>query len=226
MSLVITDIPEQFVRILNYGRTFIRSYRRYLVTHIRNPVRILNYNFLRFLISQIREFLKHLLRRMKVEWCLIVCILEAFTRHKDSSVYLILRIQEVNVTGGYHRLIEYFAKFHYSPVHILNILNGIDILMLIRQDHEHVVAHRLNLKIIIEVYKSCYLSLVCTVQQFIIEFTRLTGRTQDESLAILNKETLGHTGLTSSHIEEMRHRYKLVQIHPAHIILGKNNSVV
>ena len=178
MCFVVTDCRQGLVGIINDRRTFIRSYRRDTLNHVINLICIRYNYFLCKITAQILELRKHLIRRPEIKRRLSVCIMETFSCHHDPSIYLILRIKEMHITGCNNRLAKLLAKITDLPVHILQIFHGLNGCFLIVKQ-EHIISDRLNLIIIIEITKSCNLILALAIQNCTVEFTRLTGRSYD-----------------------------------------------
>ena len=152
MSFVVTDLPEHTVGIFDHRGAFSFMDRRNLLYHIRNLIGVGNDDFFCLFSSQISKFLQHFLCSPQIQRRLLVCIVKAFSCHNDPPVYLVLRIQEVNVTGSYHRLIKGLSQLHDLPVDLLKIFLSLDIIPVRIPEHKGIVADRLDLQIIIEVY--------------------------------------------------------------------------
>ena len=152
MGLVVTDLPEHTVGIFDHRGAFSFMDRRDLLYHIRNLIGVGNDDFFCLFSSQISKFLQHFLCSPQIQRRLLVCIVKAFSCHNDPPVYLVLRIQEVNVTGSYHRLVKGLSQLHDLPVDLLKIFLSLDIIPVRIPEHKGIVADRLDLQIIIEVY--------------------------------------------------------------------------
>ena len=152
MSFVVTDLPEHTVGIFDHRGAFSFMDRRNLLYHIRNLIGVGNDDFFCLFSSQISKFLQHFLCSPQIQRRLLLCIVKAFSCHNDPPVYLVLRIQEVNVTGSYHRLIKGLSQLHDLPVDLLKIFLSLDIIPVRIPEHKGIVADRLDLQIIIEVY--------------------------------------------------------------------------
>ena len=119
MGAVVADISQHLVRIRNHRRTLIRPHRCDLLHPVRDHIGIVDYNLMSLGRSQIFEFLQHLFRSTKIQRCLFVRISESLSRHNNPPVYLILRIQEMHITGSHYRLPKLLAQTDNFPVNLL-----------------------------------------------------------------------------------------------------------
>ena len=92
MSFINAYLSECFIGILDYRRTFVRSDRRNLFTHISNHICIFNNYLICLFWTEIFKFLKHFICCLKVKRRLSVKIFKAAARLNNCSVYWILRI--------------------------------------------------------------------------------------------------------------------------------------
>ena len=99
------------------------------------------------LLSEIGKLVQHLARCAVIQPAVAVIIPEFHAGLQNLAVYLILRIHEVRVAGGNHRLAVLLAQCDHAPVQIAQSLIILDSAL---RDQEPVVADRLNFQIIIE----------------------------------------------------------------------------
>ena len=92
MSSIFTDCSKHLVRVLNERRTFIRSYRLNLLTHIHNLISVGYNNLVCLVASEIIALMKHFFSSMKIQRCLIIRIIKAFSCHDNSTIHFILWI--------------------------------------------------------------------------------------------------------------------------------------
>ncbi len=121
MRLVVADIPQQLIGIVDNGRAFVRAHGGNLLTHVGNLIRVLHHHFLGLLAAQVGKFFQHLLRSAQIQGRLVIRILKTLARHNNPAVHLVLRIQEMHVTGGYHWLVKVFAQPDNPPVKFLQL---------------------------------------------------------------------------------------------------------
>ena len=225
MRPVIADLCQRLIAVGNDWRTFIRPHGGNRLTHIRDHIRILHHDLICLVAAEIRELLQHFLRCMQEQGCLIVSVVKALSRHDDAPVYLILRVEEMNVTGCNDRLVELLAELDDPPVDLLYVLDGINAPDLLRGDHELIVPAGLYLKVIIEIYQSGNLHIALSVQKRTVKLSRLAGAAEDQPLPILHHKALRYPRMTVE-IGQMRLRNQAVQVDSPEIVLGKNDRVV
>jgi len=99
------------------------------------------------------------------------------------------------ITGSHYGLVELFSQLHDPAVDILDILYGIDRPDFLRSDHELIVATGLDLQVIIEFYQPGDLRIRLPIKQCPVQFSRLTGASQDQTFPVLHHQTLGNPGM-------------------------------
>ena len=224
VGLFITDITQGLIRIFDDRRTLIRANRRNPLNHIRDLICISDHDLPGLVASQVFKFRQHLLRRAKVEGRLIVRILKALSGHDDPAVHLVLRIQEMHVAGGHHRLVKLLAKRNDLFVQPDQIILGFKSGTLSPQ-HELIVSQRLNLQIIIEIHQPRNLFLRRGTHQSLIELSGLAGGTDDQSLPVLLKNAFRDSG-HSRKIIQMGPGNHAVKVHPSNLVFRQNNHMV
>ena len=150
VSPPVTDLPEHFIRVFDHRREFSRPDGADLLNGIADFPGIVDHDLPGGFLPQIIKFLQHFLRCPEEKRRLLIRILKFFSFHDNAAVNLILRIHEMNVTGGHHRFPELLSKlqdFFIKLLQILHGLNGRDFLIL---QHKCVISQRLNFQIIIE----------------------------------------------------------------------------
>ena len=152
MGFVVTDLPEHIVGIFDHRRTFSLVNGRNLLHHIRDLIGIGDHDLLGFFPAQIGKFLQHFFCGPQIQRRLLVRIVKALSCHNDPPVYLVFRIQKMNVAGSYHRFIKGLSQFYDLPVDLLKIFLCLDIVPVRIPEHKGIVADRLDLQIIIEIY--------------------------------------------------------------------------
>ncbi len=104
---------------LNMRRTFFRGNRADRFTQIRDPVCVGHNHFIGLFLSQIGKLLQHLLRRPEIQRRLIVRILVSLACLQYPSVYLILRVHKMDISGCCHRFSQLFPQSDDLPVDFL-----------------------------------------------------------------------------------------------------------
>ena len=224
MGLGVADFPEHFVRIRDDRRAFVGPHRGQGLDGVRDPVGVGDDHLFRFPAAQILEFLQHFLGGAQKQGCLIVRVLEALAGHDDPAVNLVLRVQEMHIAGGNHRLVELLAQRHDPPVVVPQILLGLGRRLVVPQ-HEHVVADGLDFQIIIKIHDPGNVFLGAVPHQRPEQLSGLAGRPQDQSLPVLHKQGFGDLGLPLE-IFQMRGGDQPVQIQPPRLVFRQNDGMV
>ena len=139
--------------MLDNRRTFIRAHRRNFFAHVCDLHGVCDHDLVCLLLTQIGKLFQHLLGRAQVKRRLIICILKAFTGHNNTAVHLILRIEKMYVAGRHDRLFVTLSELYDLPVQILQIFDRLAVLIVFPR-HEHIIADRLDLQIIIEFHQT------------------------------------------------------------------------
>ena len=111
-----------------------------------NLVGVGHADFKGFFLREIAELLQHIRRGAVEQRGLVVSILKAVACLQDRAVNAVLRLLEVNVTGGNHGDMQFFAQLDDGAVEVLDGFDGIHLPI---ADHELVVAKRLHFQIVI-----------------------------------------------------------------------------
>ena len=80
---------------------------------------------------------------------------------------------------------ELFSQPNDLPVHVLDILHGIDRTDLIAIDHKCIISQRLNLQIIIEIHDLRNGLIGFSIQECLIKLPGLAGTAHDQSFPVL-----------------------------------------
>ena len=138
------------------------------------------------------------------------------------AVNFILRVQEVDVPGGAHRLAQFLPQTDDIPVKVPQLLLGPDHPP---AEHEHIVADGLNLQIVVPGGDALQLLPVPAVGQRPEQLPRLTGGAQDEPLPAGVDERLGHDGVALE-VLQVGQGDQLVQVAQAGLVLGQHDQVL
>ena len=170
------------------------GYRAHLANHITYLVCVLNDDLVSLFLTEILEFLKHLLCGSEVKMDISVAILELHSREQNFSVYFILFVKEMRVAGRNYGLIVLFTESNDLSVQVAKSLVVSNRSLC---DKKSVIAYRLDLEIIVEVYDILDLSLGSALKNCSEKLARLAGRANDKSLAVLLKLGLWYSRLTA-----------------------------
>ena len=101
----------------------------------------------------------------------------------------------MHVAGSYHRLIILLSQRHNPFVHILDVLNGIDIPYPFLVNHELVVAGGLDFQIIIEIHDPGNIRIAPVVQKRTVQLASFTGASQYQPSLCASSRLFGILGL-------------------------------
>ena len=124
------------------------------------------------LLPQIGKLLEHLLRGFKVDGQGLVRILKALGGQQDMPVDLVLRVQEVDVPGGAHRLAHLLPQADDGAVEVPQLLLTFHDSL---AEHEHIVAQGLDLQVVVPGGDAFELIPVLSVHHRLEQLSRLTG---------------------------------------------------
>ena len=89
---------------------------------VGDAARIIDDHPMRFLFTQVGEFLQHLLRGLEVNGQGRISVGKLLAGQQDMAVYLVLRLLEVHITGGAHWLAQLPAQPDDSTVELPQLL--------------------------------------------------------------------------------------------------------
>ena len=124
------------------------------------------------------------------------------------AVDLVLRVQEMDVAGGAHRLVQRLAQGYDGAVEVLQLLLALHHTL---AQHEGIVAQRLNLQEIVPGGNALKLRKVFPLYNCLKQLSGLAGRADNESLPVLVDQALGHDGVAFE-VVQVRGRDELVEI--------------
>ena len=163
------------------------------LTHIRNHIGICDNHLIGLFFAQIGKFPEHLVGGAEIEGIILIRIVKALGGKENMPEYLILRVQEVNVTGGNHRLTQFLTQpddgsvvlpqFFHIPGHALG-------------QHEHIVGQGLDFQEIIERGNPPQLIVTLAVQNCLEQLAGFAGGTDNQPLPQSHQLRLGNSGNT------------------------------
>ena len=137
-------------------------------------------------------------------------------------VYLVLRVQEVNVPGGAHRLAQLLAQPDDGAVELpqLLLVSGLAV-----PEHEGVVAQGLDLQKVIKGGDALQLRPVPAVCHRLEQLSGLAGGAHDQPLPVLYQLVLGDQG-EAFQIFQVGHGDQLVEVFQSHLVFRDKNDVL
>ena len=189
---------------------------------VRDEIGIPHHHVVGGLLPQIGKFLQHLGGGLEVDGQGLVRVLKALGGQKDVAVDLVLRVQEVDVTGGAHRLAQLLPQGHDGPVEVPQLLLCADHPL---AEHEHIVAQGLDLQIIVPGGDALELLPVLAVRHRPEELARLAGGAQDQPLPVLVDDAFEHDGVTLE-VVQMSQGDELVQVTQTGLVPRQHDQVL
>ena len=211
-----------FLRILQSGREQFLGQQFKLLYLIGDQAGILNNHLIGFFLTQIAEFLQHFLSGFEINGQRFIGICKLLGGQQNVTVDLILRFLEMHIAGGANGFSQFLAQADDSTVKLLQILFRLHFSL---TDHELVVAQRLDLQKIVVIRNALQFIPVLMVLDSLEKFTSLTGRTHNDTLAVLVQQTLGDRCNTLE-ILQIGGRDHLIQILQTHLIASQQNDML
>ena len=131
----------------------------------------------------------------------------------------------MHITGSHYRLIKLLSQLNDLLIDLNQVFLRVDGIILLILDHKPVISQRLDLQIIIKIHQSCDLRLRCIPKQCLVKLTGLAGASNEQSIPVCFKYTLGNSWLMVK-IFDMGLAYQLVQIDPACFITHKDHGMI
>ena len=149
--------------------------------------------------------------------------LETLSGHqKDQTVGLVLGVEEVHVTGRTARFAQRIGQLQNRAVIVAQRLF---VLRDALGNHKPVVVDGLDFQIVVEIRNAFELLERFALDHRVKQLARLTGRTKNQSLAVLDKLGTRHQRTTVKMIEKTV-RNELVQVFQSDLILHQNDEMV
>ena len=162
-----------------------------IIDHVCDQICVGDHNLLCLCCAKILKFRQHLLRCAVKERCLLIRIGKALSCHNDAAVYLILRIQKMDITGCNNRLMILLSQSNNTAVDLHQIILILDLwIFVVIAQHKLIIAKRLDLQIIIEAHQTVDLFVGLSLENTTVQLSRLTGRAHDKTFLILQIQAL------------------------------------
>ena len=163
------------------------------LAHVGDAVGVGDDHLVGFFLSQIGEFPEHIVRCPEVQGHVLVRVVEALGGQQNVTENLVLWVQEVNVSGGDHRLAQFLAQPDDLPVVLPEVFIGFGSPFFVCQ-HEAVVRQRLDLQEVKKERNALQLVVAFPVENGLKQLARFAGRADDQPLPQFKNVGLGHPG--------------------------------
>ena len=136
-------------------------------------------------------------------------------------VHLVLRLPEMDVTGGADGLSQFLAEADDDTVEFPQVLLAPCLAV---AEHEGVVAQGLNFQIVVKGRDALQLVPVLVIHHRLEQFTGLAGGADDQALPMGHQLAFGDGGHPLE-IFQVGSGDQLIEIFQAHLVPGQNNDV-
>ena len=130
----------------------------------------------------------------------------------------------MHVAGGHYRFMELVAKLHDLLVDLDQVFLGMDGVVLLILDHEHIVSKRLDFQIIVEAHQPCDLLLRRISKQSLVKLSASQALPMRSPSRCASKTLFGTRACGLKYL--MGLAYQLVQIDSPGLVAHENNRMV
>ena len=219
-------VPHQpvqiLLRIFQPGREQLPLGQQVKGLHlIRNGPGVGDHHLHGFLRPQVGKLLQHLVSGAEVDGHGGVAVGKLLGVQKDVAIDLVLRVQEVDVSGGAHRLSQLLPQPDHSAVELPQLLLVPDLAV---PEHEGVVAQGLDLQVVVEGGDPLQLRPVLVLDHRLEQLPCLAGRAHNQPLPVGDELVLGDDGIALE-VLEVGGAHQLVEVFQAHLVFRQQDDV-
>ena len=175
------EVFQYLRRVLYLRREEAVGQQLYLLAHVGYAVRVRYDGLVACALAEVGELLKHLLSRAVVERVFAVRVREFLGGLEDAAVYLVLRVEEMDVAGGDEGLFQLRSKAGYPAVEVAQALIVADGTVF---DQEAVVRYGHDLYVVVKRGYPLQLRARRAAQDGVEHLARLTGGAYEQALAV------------------------------------------
>ena len=189
MGLPPDQTGQLSIRVLKLGGEQPLWERFDRIAPVGDQIGVFHHHLMRLLLSKIGKLLQHLVRSLEIDWQGLVGVLKPLRGQQDVPIYLVLWVQEVDVAGGADWFPQLLPQLDDGTVEVPQLLLSADHPL---TKHEHIIADRLYLQIVIPGGNTLQLFPALPVHHGPEQLSRLAGRTDDKPLPILLDKRFGY----------------------------------
>ena len=216
-------VPQLLLRPLDAGGVGApRDGPDVVVDHGRHLVGVGDDDLPGFFGGQVVELGQHILGGAVVEGRLVVGVLVAAGRLHHRAVDRVLRLLEMDVAGGDHRLVQVLPQPDDGAVEVFDPLDAVHAAL---PDHVFVVAQRLHFQQVVIGGDLFQLLVGAALHHGAVQLAGLAGRGDDEPFAVLVQQAAGHPRLFEK-VVQMGLADDLVQVFQSRLVLDQQDDVV
>ena len=191
MDLFPDQTVQVLLRIFQPGREQLRRQQLEGLDLIRHQAGIGDHYLVGLLLPQILKFLQHFLSGLEVDRQGLVGIRELLGRQQDVPVHFVLRLPEMDVTGGADGFPQFLAEADDDAVEFPQVLLASCLAV---AEHEGVVAQGLDFQIIVEGRDALQLVPVLVIHHSLEQLAGLAGGADDQALPMGHQLAFGDGG--------------------------------
>ena len=187
--------PHQPVQILlgvfQSGREQFRRQQLEGLDLIRHQTGVGDHHLVGLFLPQILKFLQHFLSGLEVDRQGLVGIRELLGRQQDMPVHFVLRLPEMDVTGGADGFSQLLAEADDDAVEFPQVLLASCLAV---AEHEGVVAQGLNFQIVIKRGDALQFVPILVVHHSLEQLAGFAGGADDQALPMGHQLAFGDGG--------------------------------
>ncbi len=222
-ELGIDQVFQVLHGVFDFGGEKVVGHGPHGLAHIGDAVGIFHHDLMGLLLSQIGEFLQHLVGGVEIQGHILVRVVKALGGQQDVAEDLVLRVQEMDVAGGHHHLPQLLAQADNGAVVGPQILVGLGLVFFVCQ-HKAVVGQGLDLQEVIEGGDAPEFIVALVVQHRLEKLSRLTGGADNQPLPLVHQLRLGNPGHPAE-VFQVGIGDQVVEVAQAHLVLGEQEDV-
>ena len=180
-----------FLGVFQSGREQFRRQQLEGLDLIRHQTGVGDHHLVGLFLPQILKFLQHFLSGLEVDRQRLVGIRELLGRQQDMPVHFVLRLPEMDVTGGADGFPQFLTEADDDAVEFPQVLLASCLAV---AEHEGVVAQGLNFQIVVKGRDALQLVPVLVIHHRLEQFTGLAGGADDQALPMGHQLAFGDGG--------------------------------
>ena len=221
------QIPELPLGIFDGGGEQALGQRAEIIHPTGNGSRIFNDHLAGRLFAQIREFRQHFLGGTEIQGIFAVRIVKLLGGQQNMTVDLVLRLEEVDVSGGTHRLAQPPADLHDFSVKVPQVLHapGNGFPFLIRTEHIGIVGQGLDFQVVVPGRNAVQFPIILSVYNGPEQLAGFACGADDEAFPVLVDQRFRHNGKTVEMIQ-VAFGHQLIEVSKAGLVFRQQNQMV
>ena len=221
MDLFPDQTVQVLLRIFQPGREQLCRQQLEGFDLVRHQTGVGDHHLVGLFLPQILKFLQHFLSGLEVDRQGLVGIRELLGRQQDMPVHLVLRLPEMDVTGGADGFPQLLAEADDDTVEFPQVLLASCLAV---AEHEGVVAQGLNFQIVVKGCNALQFVPILVIHHSLEQLAGFAGGADDQALPMGHQLAFWDGGHPLE-IFQVGCRNQLVEVFQAHLVPGQNNDV-